>query len=93
MTRANRRPRLQRPPRADAAIGAALWERLAAGDVYSYSYDHERGCWTTWETLHDFDATERNGRFRCYCVPRSTCDAHGPTDWQRADLVAFLNAL
>jgi len=75
----------KRPPRADAAIAGALSERFRSEEIYAYSY--ERSTWTTWETRHDFDATERNGSYRCCCAPMCP---HGPRDWERADLVAWL---
>lgn len=84
MTRANTKPRLRRPPKADASIYAALSQRFRARELYAYSYDHERGHWSTWETETDWLATERNGTVR---VP---AEGHGPTDWQRSDLLAWL---
>jgi len=86
MTRTNRRPGVMRPPKADAAIFEELSQRFCRGELYSYSY--ENGVWSTWETMHDSDATQRKGRYRCYCVPRCS---HGPTDWDRSDLIAWLD--
>jgi hypothetical protein len=86
MTRTKGRSRITRPPKADAAIYAALSERFRLKKLYAYSY--ENGTWSTWETGHDFDATSRNGCYRCECAP--DC-GHGPTDWDRDELMAWLD--
>lgn len=85
MTSTHARPRV---PKADTAIYAGLSQRFRAGDLYAFSY--ENGTWTTWTTEHDFEATERNGKARCCCAPHIGGDI-GPTDWTRADLVAWLD--
>lgn len=84
MTSTKARPRV---PKADAAIYEALSQRFRAREMYAFTY--EGGTWTTWTTSHDFDATERNGKARCCCAPHIGGDI-GPTDWARADLVAWL---
>jgi hypothetical protein len=81
--------RIARPPRSDAAIAAALSERFRAGAIYSYSYDDGR--WSTWTSEHDWLHTERNGAYRCSCCAPEMSMQHGPRDWARADLVAWLD--
>lgn len=80
------RAKVIRPPKADAGIYETLSQAFRNGDIYAFSY--ERGTWSTWDTLHDFDATERNGHVRCDCGDK--CNTHGPIDWDRDELVEWL---
>jgi hypothetical protein len=85
-------------PRRDKAIERGLSERFRSGDIYAYSF--ERGAWLTWATVEDFDATERSTRVQLddgtYTAQRTVRNTeardagHGPRDWKRADLEAWL---
>jgi hypothetical protein len=85
MTSTHRRRRMVRSPKADEPIRAELSARFRRKELWSYCY--ENGVWSTWATRHDYAATQRNGRYRCECAP--DC-GYGPTDWDRAELLAWL---
>jgi hypothetical protein len=82
---------VKRPPKADAVIASELSARFRAGELWSFSWDHDRGCWSTWTSEHDWLHTERKGSYRCSCCAPEMSLQHGPRDWRdRAALLAWL---